>query len=143
MTTASTEGHSRILLVSNSSLPFTEARTNPLGVMHKAIIVTPDDAERRIVNSTMLAVGGEEIGVNVGERSAVFGARSPVLWAGLSARAQQMADSVRTLGNPVMQQYKAHHSDTTCQPAGRQFAWILGTYFLVAENRTRPLNGRR
>lgn len=31
--------------------------------MHKAIIVTPDDAERRIVNSTMLAVGGEEIGV--------------------------------------------------------------------------------
>ncbi len=58
-----TEGHSRILLINNSSLPFTEARTNPLGVMHKAIIVTPDDAERRIVNSTMLAVGGEEIGV--------------------------------------------------------------------------------
>lgn len=57
------EGHSRILLVNNSSLPFSEARTNPLGVMHKAIIVTPDDAERRIVNSTMLAVGGEEIGV--------------------------------------------------------------------------------
>jgi hypothetical protein len=58
-----TEGHSRILLVNNSSLPFTESRTNSLGVMHKAIIVTPDDAERRIVNSTMLAVGGEEIGV--------------------------------------------------------------------------------
>jgi hypothetical protein len=57
------EGHSRILLVNNSSLPFTEARTNPLGVMHKAIIVTPDDAERRIVNSTMLAVGGDELGV--------------------------------------------------------------------------------
>lgn len=56
------EGHSRILLVNNSSLPFTEARTNSLGVMHKAIIVTPDDAERRIVNSTMLAVGGDEIG---------------------------------------------------------------------------------
>jgi len=51
------EGHSRILLVNNSSLPFTEARTNTMGVMHKAIIVTPDDAERRIVNSTMLAVG--------------------------------------------------------------------------------------
>jgi hypothetical protein len=48
------QGHSRILLVNNSSLPFTEARTNPLGVMHKAIIVTPDEAERRIVNSTML-----------------------------------------------------------------------------------------
>ena len=59
----SLDGHSRILLVNNSSLSFTEARTNPLGVMHKAIIVTPDDAERRIVNSTMLAVGdGGEIG---------------------------------------------------------------------------------
>lgn len=56
-------GHSRILLINNSSSPFTEARTNSLGVMHKAIIVTPDEAERRIVNSTMLAVGGEEIGV--------------------------------------------------------------------------------
>jgi hypothetical protein len=50
------DGHSRILIVNNSSLPFTEARSNPLGVMHKAIIVTPDDAEGRIVNSTMLAV---------------------------------------------------------------------------------------
>ena len=31
--------------------------------MHKAIIVTPDDTERRFVNSTMLAVGdGDEIG---------------------------------------------------------------------------------
>jgi len=57
------DGHSRILLVNNSSLPHTEARTNPLGVMHKAIIVTPDNAERRIVNSTMLAVGeADEIG---------------------------------------------------------------------------------
>ena len=56
------EGHARILLVNNSTLPFTEGRTNPLGVMHKAIIVTPNDAERRIVNSTMLVVGhGEEI----------------------------------------------------------------------------------
>jgi len=57
------EGHSRILLINNSSLPFTEARTNPLGVMHKAIIVTPDEAERRIVNSTMLVTEGEETGV--------------------------------------------------------------------------------
>lgn len=47
----------------DSSLPFTEARTNPLSVIRKAIIVTPNDAERRIVNSTMLAVGdGDEIG---------------------------------------------------------------------------------
>lgn len=55
------EGHSRILLVNNSPLPFTEARTNPLGVMHKAIIVTLDEAERRIVNSTMLVTDGDEI----------------------------------------------------------------------------------
>jgi hypothetical protein len=51
------DGHARILLVNNSSLPFTEARTNPLGVMHRAIIVTPNDAERRVVNSVMLVVG--------------------------------------------------------------------------------------
>ena len=56
------DGHSRILLVNNSSLPFTESRTNPLGIFHKAI-VTPDEAERRIVNSTMLAVGeADDIG---------------------------------------------------------------------------------
>ncbi len=56
------EGHSRILLINNSSLPFTEVRTNPLGVMHKAIIVTPDESERRIVNSTMLVTeDGDEI----------------------------------------------------------------------------------
>jgi len=55
------DGHSRILLINNSSLSFTQARTNPLGVMHKAIIVTPDEAERRIVNSTMLVTEGGEI----------------------------------------------------------------------------------
>ena len=57
-------GHSWILLVNNSALPFTEARTNPLGVMHKAVIVTPDSSKRRIVNSTMLVTEGEEIGVD-------------------------------------------------------------------------------
>ena len=56
-------GHARILLINNSSLPFTEARTNPLGVMHKAIIVTPDELKRRIVNSTMLVTEGEDIAV--------------------------------------------------------------------------------
>jgi hypothetical protein len=56
------EDHSRILLINNSSLPFAEARTNPLGVMHKAIIVTPNDDERRIVNSTMLVMDGEDFG---------------------------------------------------------------------------------
>jgi hypothetical protein len=55
------EGCSRILLINNSSLPFTEARTHPLGVMHKAIIHAPDENERRIVNSTMLAVGDDDL----------------------------------------------------------------------------------
>lgn len=54
-------GHARILLINNSSLAYTEARKNPLGVMHKAIIVTPNEAERRIVNSTMLVTEGEEV----------------------------------------------------------------------------------
>jgi hypothetical protein len=44
------------------SLEFTEDRTNPLGVMHKAEIVHPMQAERRIVNSTMLVTEGEAIG---------------------------------------------------------------------------------
>jgi hypothetical protein len=57
------DDHARILLINNSSLPFTEARTNPLGVMHKAVIVTPNEAEQRIVNSTMLVTEGEEITV--------------------------------------------------------------------------------
>lgn len=47
-------GHSRILLINNSSLPFTAARTNPLGVMHRAEIIDPDDRKRRIVNSIMM-----------------------------------------------------------------------------------------
>jgi hypothetical protein len=55
-----TEGHARILLINNSSLPFTEARTNQLGVMHKAEIVNPTESERRIVNSTMVVTEGEE-----------------------------------------------------------------------------------
>lgn len=57
------EGQARILVINNSSLPFAETRTNLLGVMHKAIIVTPNEAERRLVNSTMLVTEGEEIAV--------------------------------------------------------------------------------
>lgn len=57
------EGHSRILVINNSSLPFTEGRVNPLGVMHKALIVTPNETEQRIVNSTMLVTEGEVISV--------------------------------------------------------------------------------
>jgi hypothetical protein len=56
-----TVGHARILLINNSSLPFTEDRTNPLGIMHKAEIVNPTQGERRLVNSMMLGAGGEEI----------------------------------------------------------------------------------
>ncbi len=57
------EGHARILLINNSSLPYNEARTNPLGVLHKAEIIDPDESERRIVNSIMLTTGGpEEVG---------------------------------------------------------------------------------
>ena len=57
------EGHSRILLINNSSLPNTEAQRNPLGVLHKAEIIDPDESQRRIVNSIMLASGGpEEVG---------------------------------------------------------------------------------
>ena len=50
-------GHSRMLLVNNSSLPFTEGGKNPLGVIHKTSIVTPDESEQRILKSMMLAVG--------------------------------------------------------------------------------------
>jgi len=57
------EGHSRILLINNSSLPFDETRTNSLGVLHQAEILNPDGSERRVVNSMMLTAGGpEEVG---------------------------------------------------------------------------------
>jgi hypothetical protein len=54
-------GQSHILVINNSSLPFTRPRNHPLGVMHKAIIVTPNEAERRIVNSSMLITEGDEL----------------------------------------------------------------------------------
>lgn len=54
------DGQPRILLVNNSSQPFTEAGTNTLGVMHKAIIDSPDESQARIVNSTMLAFGSSD-----------------------------------------------------------------------------------
>src|SRR5262249_49737910 len=53
-------GHSRILVINNSSLPFTEDRKNALGVMHKAEIINPTETEKRIVNSTMIASGDED-----------------------------------------------------------------------------------
>jgi hypothetical protein len=51
------EGHARILLLNNSSLPITEDRRNPLGVLHRAEILTPSETEHRIVNSMMLVHG--------------------------------------------------------------------------------------
>jgi hypothetical protein len=53
-------GHSRILFINNSSLPFTEGCTNPVGVMHKAEIVNPTESERRIVNSILLMTAGPD-----------------------------------------------------------------------------------
>jgi hypothetical protein len=56
-----TEGHASILLVCNSSLPFTVDGANSLGVMHKAEIVNPSESEHRFVNSAMLVTEGIEI----------------------------------------------------------------------------------
>lgn len=58
------EGHSRILLINNSSLPHTAGRTNPLGVLHEAEALDPGETERRIVNSIML-VAADEPGTEV------------------------------------------------------------------------------
>lgn len=55
------EGHSRILVVNNSSASWNGSRTNPLGVMHKAIIANPMATQQRIVNSMMLVLEGEEV----------------------------------------------------------------------------------
>ncbi len=46
--------HSYLLLINNSSLPYDDSRTNPLGVLHKAEVPHPSESQRRIVNSLML-----------------------------------------------------------------------------------------
>lgn len=56
-------GNSRIIVINNSSLTYSANGDNPLGVMHKAIIVTPTASERRIVNSTMLDLEGNDLAV--------------------------------------------------------------------------------
>lgn len=59
------DGGSRIVLINNSRLPFAEARTNSLGVMHKAEIINATESERRIVNSMMLSTGeADDIGTD-------------------------------------------------------------------------------
>ena len=60
------DGCWRILLINNGSLPFTDSRTNTLGVMHKAEIITPNDAESRIVNSMMLTTADETVLEEIG-----------------------------------------------------------------------------
>ena len=52
--------HSRVVLINNSALPFSVARTNPLGVLHQAEIPQPDASRRRVINSIMLRVGDSE-----------------------------------------------------------------------------------
>lgn len=47
-------------------MPYIDGRTNPLGVLHKAEIIDPDESERRIVNSVTLTTGGPE---GVGEET--------------------------------------------------------------------------
>jgi hypothetical protein len=44
----------QVLLVNNSSLPYRDAGTNPLGVMHQATILAPMPGHHRVVNSTMI-----------------------------------------------------------------------------------------
>ena len=56
----------RLLLINNSSLPFTSARMNPLGVMHKAEIIAPNEAESRIVNSMMLTTANDSAPEEIG-----------------------------------------------------------------------------
>jgi len=63
-------GHSRLLLMNNSSLPFTPAGEYPLGVLHRAEIVAPSPSERRVVNSVMLVHGKPDI--NCGDWEAEF-----------------------------------------------------------------------
>ena len=62
------EGHSGILLINNSLLPYTDARTNPLGVMHKAEIINPNEKERRVVNSIMLATADISVPDRIGQQ---------------------------------------------------------------------------
>jgi hypothetical protein len=54
-------GQSRIILINNSRLPCDASAGNPLGILHKAEILSPSPVERRIINSTMLVVEGEDI----------------------------------------------------------------------------------
>ncbi len=62
---------SHILLLNNSSLPYSENGQNMLGVMHQATI-TPDSQAYRIINSTMISTAAssedEPMNANVQEQ---------------------------------------------------------------------------
>ncbi len=60
-----TVGHSCLLLINNSSLPLDKTGSNPVGVMHKAVVESPDRNQHRIINSTMLAAGIEELSQDI------------------------------------------------------------------------------
>jgi hypothetical protein len=45
----------QIAFINNSCAPYSEARAAWQGTLHTATIVNPDDAQRRVINSTMLA----------------------------------------------------------------------------------------
>lgn len=49
------EGRARAVLVNNSALPFVPGGDNPLGVLHQAEIPSPDETQRRVINSILLA----------------------------------------------------------------------------------------
>jgi hypothetical protein len=52
--------HYQVLFINNSSVPYEQRRRGMLGVLHKAVILHPDPARPRHVNSIML--GTAEIG---------------------------------------------------------------------------------
>ena len=56
------KAHASVLLINNSNLPFIDARPNPLGVLHQAVIVNPTESECRLVNSMMLVTEDESVG---------------------------------------------------------------------------------
>jgi hypothetical protein len=56
--------HYQIVLVNNSSAPYSQDAFSPQGVLHKAEILTPDNTLHRVVNSAMLstaAPGADDI----------------------------------------------------------------------------------
>jgi hypothetical protein len=51
------DGEAFVVAINNSQLPLVPGVANPLGVLHKAIIDTPDPLARRVINSVGLTPG--------------------------------------------------------------------------------------